>query len=325
MKRVLQLALVLGIATTGATLSALAQDYPNRPIKLIVPFSPGAGTDATGRIVADGLSKRLGQPVVVENKAGAGSMIGIEFVMKSPPDGYTLLYGTADGLTVLPAVSSKVPYKVPDDVLFLTRTFTMPFAIAVSNNLPVNTWAEFIAYAKANPGKVRYATSGIGGGGHLATALLEKTAGISMSHIPYKGVGQFIPDLLSGNVDVGLVTPPTINPHYTTSKVKVLAQSGPTKHPLLPNVPTFVDLNLSDAVVEVWYGVLAPAGLPANIREKLIKELALVLKDPEVLDRLSKAGWVPNSIEGDAFKRFAVDELGVWTNVAKAAKIEITD
>ena len=252
---------LLMLAMAAATPPALAQDYPNRPVKFIVPFSPGAGTDATGRVVAEGLAKRLGQPVVVENKAGAGSMIGIEYVVKSPADGYTLLYGTADGITVLPAVSTKVPYKVPDDVLFLTRTFTMPFAIAVSNSLPVNTWAEFIAYAKANPGKVRYATSGIGGGGHLATALLEKTAGISMTHIPYKGVGQFIPDLLSGNVDVGLVTPPTINPHYSGGKVKVLAQSGPRKHPLLPNVPTFAELNLKDAVVEVWYGVMAPPGL----------------------------------------------------------------
>ena len=325
MKRLLQLSLALGLAAVGLAEPALAQDYPNRPIKLIVPFSPGAGTDATGRVVADGLSKRLGQPVVVENKAGAGSMIGVDYVLKSPADGYTLLYGTADGLTVLPAVNSKVPYKVPDEVLFLTRTFTMPFAIAVSNNLPVNTWDEFVAYAKANPGKVRYATSGIGTGGHLATALLEKTAGITMTHIPYKGVGQFIPDLLTGTLDVGLVTPPTINQYYTSNKVKVLAQTGPKKHPLLPNVPTFVELNLRGAVVEVWYGVMAPPGLPPNIREKLIKELALVLKDPEVLDRLSKMGWIPDSIEGDAFRKFAVDELGVWTDVAKASKIEITD
>ena len=130
--RFLQWSWLLALATATAALPALAQDYPNRPVKFVVPFSPGAGTDATGRIVAEGLAKRLGQPVVVENKAGAGSMIGIEYVVKSPADGYTLLYGTADGITVLPAVSTKVPYKVPDDVLFLTRTFTMPFAIAVS-------------------------------------------------------------------------------------------------------------------------------------------------------------------------------------------------
>jgi tripartite-type tricarboxylate transporter receptor subunit TctC len=321
----MQWVLVLALAATGFCSPALAQDFPNRPIKFIVPFSPGAGTDATGRIVAEGLARRIGQPVVVENKPGAGSMIGIEYVVKSPPDGYTLLYGTADGITVLPAVSTKVPYRVPEDVLFLTRTFTMPFAIAVSPSLPVNTWDEFIAYAKANPGKVRYATSGIGGGGHLATALLEKTAGISMTHIPYKGVGQFIPDLLSGNVDVGLVTPPTINPHYTAGKVKVLAQSGTKRHALLPNVPTFVDLNLKDAVVEVWYGVMAPPGLPPAVRDKLKAELALVLKDPETLDRLAKAGWVPDSIDGDAFRQFAVNELGVWKGVAKAAKIEISD
>jgi tripartite-type tricarboxylate transporter receptor subunit TctC len=325
MNKLLQLSLALGLATAGAMLPALAQDYASRPIKLIVPFSPGAGTDATGRVVAEGLSKRLGQPVIVENKPGAGSMIGVDFVLKSPADGYTLLYGTADGLTVLPAVNPKVPYKVPDDVLFLTRTFTMPFAIAVSNSLPVNTWDEFIAYAKANPGKVTYATSGIGTGGHLATALLEKTVGITMTHIPYKGVGQFIPDLLSGTVDVGLVTPPTINPHYTTNKVKVLAQTGTRKHPLLPNVPTFLELNLKDAVVEVWYGVMAPSALPANIRDKLNKELALVLKDPELLDRLNKMGWIPDSIEGEAFKKFVVDELGIWKDVARASKIEITD
>lgn len=325
MAKRLQWGWVLGMVAIGAALPALAQDYPNRPIKFIVPFSPGAGTDATGRIVAEGLAKRIGQPVVVENKPGAGSMIGIEYVVKSPADGYTLLYGTADGITVLPAVSTKVPYRVPEDVLFLTRTFTMPFAIAVSPSLPVNTWDEFIAYAKANPGKVRYATSGIGGGGHLATALLEKTAGISMIHIPYKGVGQFIPDLLSGNVDVGLVTPPTINPHYTAGKVKVLAQSGTKRHALLPNVPTFGELNLKDAVVEVWYGVMAPAALPPGVRDKLRADLAATLKDPETLDRLAKVGWVPDSIDGDAFRQFAVDELGMWKGVAKAAKIEISD
>ncbi len=238
---------------------------------------------------------------------------------------YGLLYGTADGITVLPAVKPTLPYKVPDDVLFLTRTFTMPFTIAVSNQLPVKTWAEFVAYAKANPGKVRYATSGVGTGGHLATALLEKTAGITMTHVPYKGVGQLIPDLLSGTVDLGLVTPPTINPHFTAGKVKVLAQTGNKKHLLLPNVPTFPELGLKDAVVEVWYGVMAPVGLPADVRDKLRKELSLVLKDPEVLEKLAKMGWIPDPMDGDAFKKFAVDELGVWRGVAKASNIVVTE
>ena len=325
MKKLLQLSVVASLAAAAMIVPALAQDYPNKPIKVIVPFSPGAGTDATGRVVAEGLSKRLNQAVVVENKPGAGSAIGVDAVLKSPADGYTLLYGTADGITVLPAVRKDIPYRVPEDVHFLARTFTMPFTIAVSNQLPVKDWAEFVAYAKANPGKVRYATSGVGTGGHLATALLEKTAGITMTHIPYKGVGQLIPDLLSGNVDLGLVTPPTINPHLTAGKVKVLAQTGNKKHLLLPNTPTFPELGLKAAVVEVWYGVMAPVGLPANVLDKLSKELPLVLKDPEVLEKLAKMGWIPDSIVGDEFKKFATDELGVWKDVAKASNIVVTE
>jgi tripartite-type tricarboxylate transporter receptor subunit TctC len=322
MNRFLRLS-ILALATAGVLTPAMAEDYPNKPVKLIVPFSPGAGTDATGRVVAEGLAKRFNQAVVVENKPGAGSAIGVDTVLKSTPDGYTLLYGTADGITVLPATNPKLPYKIPNDITFLARTFTMPFTIAVSNALPVKTWDEFVAYGKAHPGKLRYATSGVGTGGHLATVLLEDAIGVKMTHVPYKGVGQFIPDLLSGTVDVGLVTPPTINPHYTTGKVKVLAQTGNKKHMLLPNVPTLPELGLQKAVVEVWYGVMAPAGLPANLKTKLIGDLKAVVEDPDILAKLKKIGWVPDPMYGDDFRKFATDEMNVWMDVAKKGNIVV--
>lgn len=312
----------LALLAVGTILPASAQDFPNRPIRLIVPYSAGGGTDTTARLVAEGLAKRMGQPVIVENKPGAGSSIGTDYVIKSKPDGYTLLYGTGDAVTLLPAVNPKLPYKMPDDLVFLVRAFISPYTVAVSNSLPVNTWAEFLAYAKANPGKVRYATSGYGGGGHLATVLLEMHAGIEMTHIPYKGIAQLMPDLLSGNVDLGLVSPATITPYFNAGKVKVLAQISWKRHPALANIPTLAEVGLKEATVETWYGVMAPAGLPANVREKLQKELMEVLKDPDVNDRLSKLGWFPEPIVGESFKQFAVEEMKVWKDVVKAAKIE---
>ena len=309
MKKILQWSVMLSLATVGAILPVRAQNFPDRPIRFIVPYSAGGGVDTTARVIAEGLTKRIGQSVVVENKPGGGSSLATDYVVKSRADGYTLLYGTGDATTLLPAVNPKLPYKMPDDLVFITRAFMSPYTVTVSNLLPVNTWAEFLAYAKANPGKIRYATSGFGGGGHLATVLLEMHAGISMVHVPYKGIGQLMPDLLSGTIDLGLVSPATISPHYNAGKVKVLAQVSHKRNPVLANIPTLGELGLKDATVETWYGIMAPAGLPANVREKLEKELAEVFKDPDVLQKLSKLGWIPDPLAGDAFQKFVLDEL----------------
>ena len=297
MKKFLPFLSALALVAAAGILPAQAQsDYPNKPIKLIVPFLPGAG-----------------------------SLIGVDFVLKGPPDGYTLLYGTADGTTVMPAVKKDMPYRVPEDFVFIARTFTMPFTISVSNQLPVKTFAEFVAYAKANPGKLRYGTSGVGGGAHLATALLEKASGTQLIHVPYKGNSQAVTDLLGGFIDLGLITPPTIYPHSSTGKVKVLAQSGLTRHALLPDVPTLKELGLPDATVEVWYGLMGPSTLPQPLVDKLRAEMQALLKDPVVLDRLKKAGWVPDPLYGDDFKKFVTDELKVWQEVAKTSKIEVKE
>ncbi len=319
MRKLLGLALLLAAGIFPAS----AQDYPNRPVKLIVPFAAGAGSDFTARVLAESLSTRLGQPVVVDNRPGAGGAIGTDNVAKATPDGYTLLWAASDAITMLPAVKANLPYKVPGDFTYIAKFTQTGLSVAVSPNMPVSNMAELVAYAKANPGKIRYGTAGVGGSTHLATLLFEKAAGIKMVAVHYKGVAASLQDLLGGHIDLALVAPPTIAPHL--EKLKVLGITAPTRHPFLPNAPTMAELGVPKATAVPWYGVLGPAGLPPAIAERLRKDVAAAAMSPEAKEKLAKAGWVPAPLIGDELEKFVVEEFRQWKEIADAEKIVIEE
>jgi tripartite-type tricarboxylate transporter receptor subunit TctC len=313
---------LLALCAVVAVSSALAQDYPNHPVKIVVPFAPGAGNDTLGRLTAEYLTPRLGQPVVVENKAGAGSQIGIDFVAKSPPDGYNLVWAASDGITILPAVKPNMPYKVPDDFAFIARIVQIPFVIAVNPDLPIKSVADLIAYAKANPGKLKYGTSGIGGGPHLGSAMIEKAAGVEMLHVPYNGVAPAMTALLGKSIDIALVTPPTVKPYTDSGQFRGIATTGKERHPLFPDLPTLEEAGLPVTVV-VWYGILAPAGTPEPVLARLRKEVAEGLKEPKVQQRLTALGYQVSFLPGEEFKAFVMKDAEQWRSVAKTAKVSL--
>jgi tripartite-type tricarboxylate transporter receptor subunit TctC len=317
-------ALAAALTVAGAPAPSIAQDYPNRAVKIIVPFLPGAGNDILGRLTAEHLTPRLGQPVIVENKPGAGSQIGVDFVAKSKPDGYNLIWAASDGITILPAVKQTMPYRVPDDFSFIARIVQLPFVLAVSPKLPVKSVPELLAYAKANPGKLRYGTSGIGGAPHMGSVLMEKSAGIEMLHVPYAGVSAVVNALLADTIDIALITPPTVRPHTDAGTIRAIATTGKERHPLFPNIPTLEESNVPVTVI-VWYGILAPAGVPDAILTRLRKEVGDVLKDPKVTDRLNALGYQVSYLPGDAFKEFVLKDFEQWKNVAKSAGIVVTE
>jgi tripartite-type tricarboxylate transporter receptor subunit TctC len=314
--------LMLAIAAAVAVSTVAAQEYPNHPVKIIVPFAPGAGNDTLGRLTAEFLTPRLGQPVIVENKAGAGSQIGIDFVARSAPDGYNIVWAASDGITILPAVKPNMPYKVPDDFAFIARIVQIPFVIAVNPELPIKSMADLVAYAKANPGKLKYGTSGIGGGPHMGSALIEKAAGIEMLHVPYSGVAPAINALLGKSIDIALVTPPTVKPYTDSGQFRAIATTGSERHPLFPDLPTLTESGVPVTVV-VWYGVLAPAGTPEPVLAKLRKEIVDGLQDPKVKQRLTTLGYQVSYLPGEEFKAFVVKDLNQWKDVAKTAKIQL--
>jgi len=299
-----------------------AQDYPSRPVRVVVPFAPGAGTDLLGRLVASELTQRLSQQFFVENKPGAAAQLGTDLVAKSPPDGYTLLWTVTDGLSVLPAVKVSVPYRIPEDFAFIAGVSQMPFVVSINAKVPIKSMAELIAYAKANPGKLNFGSAGVGSAPHMGIALIGVAAGIDMVHVPFAGLGPTTNALIAGTVDLALVTPPLIKPHVESGAVRVVAVTGKTRHPLLPNVPTLQEAGLNVTTI-VSYGLSAPTGTPEPILAKLRKTMTEMIEDKAVVERLRVLGYESDHLIGDAYKNFIVKDLEQWRAVAKAANIKI--
>ncbi len=315
-------ALTVALAVSAGSQPLSAQDYPSRPVRVVVPFAAGGGTDLVGRIVAQELTKRLGQQFFIENKPGAAAQTGTDLVAKSPADGYTLLWTVTDGLSVLPAVKASVPYKIPEDFAFIAGVLQVPFAVTVNAKLPVKSMAELVAYAKANPDKLNFGSAGIGSAPHMGIALMSAAAGISMVHVPFNGLGPMANALVAGTVDIGLVTPTQVKPHADSGTLRVLALTGKTRSPVLPDVPTLQQSGLNVTTI-VGYGLSAPAGTPEPIQARLKKVISEMIADKEVTARLSGLGYETNLQIGDAYKDFIVNDLEQWRGVAKAANIKI--
>jgi tripartite-type tricarboxylate transporter receptor subunit TctC len=300
---------------------ASGQDYPAKPVRVVIPFAAGAGTDLTGRIVAQEPSKRLGQQFFIENKPGAAAQLGTDLVAKSQPDGYTLLWTVTDGLSVLPAVKA-VPYTIPDDFAFIGSIAQQPYAVSVNPKWPFKSVAEFIAYAKANPGKLNYGSAGIGSAPHLVLAMIGTTAGLQMVHVPFGGLGPATNALIAGTVDVGLVTPVQVKPYVESAALRALAVTSKKRSRVLPNVPTLEEAGLPVTAI-VAYGLTAPARTPLPVVARLRSAMDELMKDKAFTEHFRELGFELDPLIGDAYRDFIVKDLEQWRGVAKAAAIKI--
>lgn len=316
--------LVTLVTTLGGlwTHSVAAQDYPTRPVKLIIPFAAGAGTDLTGRIVAEELGKRLHQQFVVENKPGAAAQLGTDLVAKAEPDGYTLLWTVSDGLSVLPAVKPTLPYRVPDDFAFIGSIAQQPYVLSLATRWDFKTFADLIAYAKAHPGGLNYGSAGLGSAPHLTMAMIAAEAGIQMVHVPFAGLGPATNALVAGTVDVGLVIPVQATQLIASGSIRALATTGETRSRVLPDVPTLRDVGINGTAV-VGYGLLAPAKTDAQIVARLRQALSDMMSDAAFTDHLYAMGFEVRPLIGDDYRAFIINDLDKWRAVAKAGHIQI--
>ena len=299
-----------------------AQAYPQRAIKMLVPFPPAGATDIVGRIVAQKLQERLGQSVVVENRPGAGGAIGSDLVAKAAPDGYTILMATSSTHSIGPALQ-KLPYDPIKDFTAITHVADVPNVLVVSPKLPVNTVKELVTYAKANPGKLNYASSGIGTIIHLNAELFKMLTGTDLVHVPYKGSALSIPDLASGNVGLLFDSLASVMPHVKSGSVKPIAVNAPKRSALLPNIPTLAEAGLPAFDRYTWFGLFAPAGLPADILRKLQSETVAALKAPDLREKFDGVGAEPVGSTPEAFVERIRSDGVRWAEVIKAGNVKV--
>jgi tripartite-type tricarboxylate transporter receptor subunit TctC len=310
-------------ALSVSTLAFAQADYPNRTITLVVPFPPGGVTDIAGREVARNLTKYLNQPVVVENKVGAGGNIGTQYVARSKPDGYTLGLLTVSAMSIAPHVTKNLGFNPSKDFTPLTNVITTDGAIVANVAAPYNTVQELIAYAKANPDKVNYASVGNGSIPHLTAEMFSQRAGIKMTHVPYKGAGPAMQDLLANQIPISFETSlATALNNVASGRLKILALTGPQRSPAVPNVPTVAESGYPNFSAQGWFGLFGPANLPPNVVAALNKATTDALRDPEVIARFEKLGVRPDPQTPSDFTKFLAAESTKWGNVAKSIKLE---
>jgi tripartite-type tricarboxylate transporter receptor subunit TctC len=320
-KRQFILLVTTSILGTWSTLST-AQNYPNRPTKIIVPFVAGGPTDVQARWAAQQLNTVLGQPFIVENRVGGGGVPGVDQVVKSPADGYTLLAGNPGPLTVAPAIKSNMPYQTGKDltpIMLIARTAS---CISIHPSVPANNLKEFVAYVKANPEKVNYGSPGVGTVGHLSIELLASQAGIKLNHIPYKGAAQYQNDLIAGHIQIAQVQLANCIPLLKQGKIKTIGITADKRNALLPDTPTIAEQGLTSFQSYNWNGILGPAGLPKSIVTKIHETLTKQLATKENQEIFLSQGFELSNFSPEEYGNFIHAETEKWARVAKMADIK---
>ncbi len=290
---------------------------------LVVPFTTGASNDVIGRMFAEAMARSTGRSWIVENKPGAGSLLGAEFVAKSKSDGLTLLLCACSSMGTLPAIRKKMRYNVERDFTFLARIAISPFSLVIKSQLPVANFADFVRLAKSTPGGLRIGSSGVGALDYMGASMMQSQLGIDLNIIPYKGMSQVLNDLRAGHIDASIVSPATIEPLAKDGAVKVLAILDKKRSNLMPNVPSSSDLGLPKLIVMNWWGIAAPANLSLETSNYLLKNMAPVLSDQNFLESIKNKGFEPAVLIGEPFAQFVSADLKVWRAIANQANIEL--
>ena len=308
------IAVAIALATT---VQGTAQTFPVKPIRVVVPFPPGGAVDFYARVVQQPLSELLGQTVVIDNKAGASGMVGAEAVAKSAPDGYTLLLGNIASLAINVGIYPRMPYDPLRDFTPIVRTVDVNYALVVNPALPVKTMAELVAYAKANPGKLSYGSAGSGSLPQLAMELFKAQTGTDIIHIPYKGGGPMVTDLLGNSVQLVIADQANLMPHVATGKLRALAVASAQRSPNAPDLPTIAESGLPGFNATAWQGLVGPAGMPPDVVKRLNEAVNRVMAMPAVREKLLTGGLDPVGGTPADFGRFIESEIGKWTKIAR--------
>jgi tripartite-type tricarboxylate transporter receptor subunit TctC len=315
---------ILATSVLAATApGALAADYPNKPIRLIVPFAAGGTTDFLARAVAQKLGQNMGASIVVDNRPGAGGNIGSDIVAKSEPDGYTLLLGTVGTHAINASLYKKMPYDTVKDFAPISLIASVPNILVANPKVPANNVKELLALAKSKPGELSFASSGNGSSIHLSGELFKSMAGVDMMHVPYKGSGPAVTDLVGGQVNMMFDNMPSSLPHVKAGRLKALAVTSAKRSPAMPNLPTIAESGVPGYEATAWFGLLAPAGTPPAVVKKLNTELVKVLKSPDVIERLSSQGAEPVSDTPEQFAAYIKSEMAKWAKVVKSSGAQI--
>lgn len=316
-------AAALLLATTLSPSAARAQDYPTKPIKLVVPFPAGGPADFFSRTLAHGLSSELGQQVVLENRTGAAGAMGVDSVAKSAPDGYTIGVSSGSVLSAIPFMVSKMTFDWQKDLTLLTLVSRVREVLVVHPSVPANTLQELVAYAKANPRKISFGSAGTGSFTHLAVELLKIEAKVDVVHVPYRGAAPAVNDLLGGHVQMIVLDVPVLLPHIRAGKVRALAVTSTTRSDALPDVPTTAEAGFKTVLSDNWYGLVAPAGMPAGIEDKLRKAAITTLRSAELKKNFDTQDAVPSPSTPAEYAAFVKSEQAKWGPVVTAVGIKL--